>query len=131
MNVIKILIFNFRSSIAKPSSCLDSSSHQQRETRGNSNGGLHHRQRDNNNSTQRPQAETTVAGLRPSSAPQQQHRRDGVDQWRRGRADQWQRRIGQPGSRGDGNQEENLFLNGWSSQFLSSQDISLHVVSQV
>jgi hypothetical protein len=103
--------------------------------RGSSNGGLFHRQRDTTGQ-RLPTAEAAVAALRPSSAPHQQPRRDGMDQWRRNRVDQWQRRIGEPGGRGGdggggGSQEEKLFLNGWSSQFLSSQDISLHVVSQV
>jgi hypothetical protein len=99
----------------------------ERQLRGNCNGGLFHRQRDSNNVI-RPLPEKAVVALRPSSAPQQQLRREELDQWRTSRADQWQRRMN---SSEHSSQEEKLFLNGWSNQFLSSQDISLHVVSQV
>jgi hypothetical protein len=109
-----------------------SESSQQRQTRGSSNGGLFHRQRDSNNSKNssnsiRPLPEKAAeAAVLPSSASQQLLRREAADLSQPSRAaDQWRQR------RGRGSHEETLFLNGWSSQFLSSQDISLHVVSQV
>ena len=115
-----------------------SESSQQRQTRGSSNGGLFHRQRDSNNSSNssnrnnssnsiRPLPEkASEAAVLPSSASQQLLRREAADLSQPSRAaDQWRQR------RGRGSHEETLFLNGWSSQFLSSQDISLHVVSQV
>jgi hypothetical protein len=136
--MVKIMIKCTTSTVISYLQLFSDSAHQQREMhhyRGHSNGGLFHRQRDAAAANHRlTTAETAVAALRPSSAPQQLPRRDGMDQWRRNRVDQWQqRRIGEPGGRGGGggSQEEKLFLNGWSNQFLSSQDISLHVVSQV
>ena len=102
----------------------------QRHPRGNANGGLFQRQRDNGSNSITPlPAKAVDALLRPPSAAQLSRRDVDVDQWQSSRTDQWPPRRGGPG-RGS-SQEEKLFLNGWSSQYLSTHDISLHVVSQV